>query len=146
MANNATGPQSKRMTLYNAADTTVVIDGTVLFGFQGGSDIFQLTWDNDRASINQDSFGSSVVSRNNKDSATLTINLNITSPMNDLLTKLCLENKVFTTLITTDTDEVTCEQSVITKLGDISAGDTAPLRAWSVHLLNANANYVGNKN
>lgn len=145
MANNAIGPQSKKMTLYNAADTTIVIDGTILYGYQGGSDIFQLTWDNDRASINQDSFGSSVVSRNNKDAATLTINLNITSPMNDLLQNLCLENKVFTTLITTDTDEVTCEQSVITKQGDISAGDTAPLRAWSIHLLNANAKYIGNK-
>lgn len=137
MATNNTGQHSADMTIYDAAETTLVFNDLTLYGFQGGSAIFTLTWDNDRASINQDTYGTSVVSKNHKDTATLTVNLSITSPCNKNLEEWCKSGDPFPVFIHTPTNQISCAEAVITKFADISAEDNAPVRAWTVHLLNA---------
>lgn len=137
------GQQTDNMVIFDAANTSVVINGEELYGFKGGSSVFQVEWDNDRSSIDTDSFGTSVVSRNHKDSATLTINLNSTSKMNSVLAELCETNAVFPVELLSDIDHVWTSKAVITKMAPVSVEDQAPGRTWTIHMLNANYEFVG---
>ncbi|QHJ77116.1 MAG: hypothetical protein [Bacteriophage sp.] len=137
------GQQTDNMVIYDAANTSVVVNGQELYGFKGGQSVFQVEWDNDRSSIDQDSFGTTVVSRNHKDSATLTINLNSTSKMNSVLAELCETNAVFPVEILSDTDHIWTSKATITKMAPVSVEDQAPGRTWTIHMLNANYAFAG---
>jgi len=143
MAITNNGPQTSKMVLYDAANSTVTINGKVYFGFKGGSAIFEVTWDNDRATIDTDAFGTSTVSRVHKNSATVTVNLNETSPCNKALAELCDANAVFPVDLINEVDHVWGDECVVTKLGNVAAEEQAGNRAWTIHILNANYEFVG---
>lgn len=133
---NANSSQTGSMAEYDAADTTAVIDGALMYGYQGGSDMFQASWANNKVSVNGDSMGTFVVSKNNKNNGTVTVNLNQQSPMNAKLTDLCNRNANFSIDIQSDTEHVSGAHCYVTKIPDVSDGDTASVRAWQIQVLN----------
>lgn len=123
------------MATYNAADTTVMVNDTQLFGFAADS-IFSVTHDNDNTTIATDPMGTSVPSISNKDSSTVTINLNQTSPSNNVLTDYANRHVEFNLDIKTSTTHYSCPYCLITKIPDSAGGTTAGDRAWQIHCLN----------
>ena len=75
------------MAKYNANDTTLMVDGELMYGFAADT-MISVAYDNDNVTVAQDPQGTAVASINNKTGATLTVNLNETSPSNAKLTEL----------------------------------------------------------
>lgn len=132
---NANSAQTGYMSTYDASDTTSVIDGTVLFGFQSG-DFVTWAWDNDKVAINGDSYGTEVISKNNKNSAKVTWNLNQQSPCNAKLADLCNQNQEFPIDIRSDTEHLSASHCIINRIPSGGNGDEASVRAWEITALN----------
>ena len=75
------------MAKYNANDTTLMVDGELMFGYATDT-MITVAYDNDNVTVSQDPQGTAVASVNNKTGATITVNLNETSPSNAKLTEL----------------------------------------------------------
>lgn len=134
---NGNSSKTGLMAVYNAAETTLVIDGVEMYGYQQGGNMVQIAWDNDKVTVETDSQGTSVASINNKDSATATVNLNQASPCNKKLMDLVNSNKEFALDYHGTTEHWYSPHCFISKAPDTSEGDTASGRAWQIHMLNA---------
>ena len=75
------------MAKYNANDITLMVDGELMYGFAPDT-MISVAYDHDNVTVSQDPQGTAVASINNKTGATLTVNLNETSPSNAKLTEL----------------------------------------------------------
>ena len=102
---NANSSQTGVMGTYDAADVTSVVDGNVLFGFQSG-DFVTWEWDNDKTSADGDSYGTFVLSKNNKNSGSVTFNLNQESPCNKVFADLANTNGEFAIDVRSDNEHV----------------------------------------
>ena len=98
------------MGIYDANDTTIMVDGHEMFGFQDG-DMFTATYDQDRWATAQDAQGTGTASKNNKTGGTITINLIETSPCNAIMEKLL---KLVTSLLILFLQLTTCQQFTAT--------------------------------
>lgn len=135
--NNFNSSQTGLMATYNAAESTLVINGNLMYGFMSGDNMFQITWDNDNMTVSTDSMGTSVASINNKDSATMTINLNQMSPCNAILLDLANRHVEFPVDARTSSEHWSTAYAYISKIPDLANGDNAQVRAWTIHMLNA---------
>lgn len=132
---NANSSQTGYMASYDASDVTSVVDGNLLFGYQSG-DFVTWDWDNDKASVDGDSMGTFVTSKNNKNSGSITFNLNQQSPCNKVFADLCNANKEFAVDVRSDTEHVYGAHAIVTRIPSGQNGDTAQVRAWQVKVLN----------
>ena len=80
--------------------------------------------------------GTAVASINNKTGATLTVNLNETSPSNAKLTELANTRAEFPLDLRTSTVHQTAAHCYISKMPDNTAAQNAGDRAWQIHALN----------
>lgn len=126
------------LSMYNANDTVLTINNVRMYGFASGSTMAQIAWDNDRVTVEVDSQGTPVPSQSNKDSATLTINLSQQSPSNATLMALARSNSSFPVDFRNGTEHWWGTQAYISKPADMSDGDNAGSRAWTVKVLHAN--------
>ncbi|MBP2057896.1 hypothetical protein J2Z60_001071 [Lactobacillus colini] len=137
---NANSPQTGLMATFNGADSTIVVDGNVMVGYAASGDIVQVTWDNDRVSVDTDVMGTSVASQNNKTSATMTLNLNQMSPSNKVLIDLYnrgVNGQNFAVDVRNSAEHVYGTHCYIAKMPEVNSGEKAGTRAWQIHLLNA---------
>ena len=132
---NANSPQTGLMGSYDAADTTSVVDGTVIFGYQDG-DFITWEWDNDRASVAQDSYGTGVISKNNKNGGSITYNLSSESPCNAKFAELVNTGKNIAIDVRTDTEHIYGANAIVVRVPSGTGGDAASVRAWQVKIIN----------
>ena len=123
------------MAQYNANDTTLMADGELIFGYADGT-MITVTYDNDNVTVTQDPQGTAVASINNKTGATITVNLNETSPSNAKLTELANTRSEFALDLRTSTIHQTAAHCYISKMPDNTAAQNASDRAWQIHALN----------
>ena len=123
-------PQTGLMAEYDANEATVMVNGTWIFGF-GEDTMFTSEYDNDKISIKQDPQGTGVASHNNKTGATLTINLDETSPSNKALRQLADVGN-FPVDIITSTNHIHAVHCYITKTPTIQGAATSSNRAWVI--------------
>ena len=126
------------LSMYNANSTVLTINNIRMYGFAPGSTMAQMSWDNDRVVVEVDAQGTPVPSQSNKDSATLTINLSQQSPSNAVLMSLSRSNASFSVDFRNGTEHWWGTQAYISKPADMSDGDNAGTRAWTVKVLHAN--------
>lgn len=134
---NSDNTQGGFTGVYDSSNTTITIDGKPIFGFKAGSDLFQFARDSDNVTVETDSNGDSVASKNNKKSGTVTINLNQTSPANALLVDLCERKADFPIDITSDTEHIYGPHCYIAREPETSGAESASVRAWQIHILKA---------
>ncbi|MEE8823743.1 hypothetical protein LASUN_13000 [Lentilactobacillus sunkii] len=132
---NANSSQTGYMGAYDAADVTNVVDGAVLFGFQSG-DFVTWEWDNDKISVDGDSYGTFVLSKNNKNSGSVTYNLSQESPCNAKFAELANSNKEFAIDVRSDTEHVYGAHCGVTRIPSGQNGDASQVRSWQVKVLN----------
>lgn len=128
----------KTLPMYDANNTVLMINNVQMYGFQSGSNMTQISWDNDRVTVDVDSQGTPVPSKSNKDSATLTINLDQQSPCNATLLALTSSNSSFPVDYRNGTEHWWGTEAYISKPADMQDGDAAAARAWTVKILHAN--------
>lgn len=126
------------LSMYNANSVVLTVNNVRMYGFAPGSTMAQISWDNDRVTVEVDSQGTPVPSQSNKDSATLTINLSQQSPSNATLLALTQSNASFPVDFRNGTEHWWGTQAYITKPAEMSDGDNAGNRAWTVKILHAN--------
>lgn len=124
------------LSMYNANSTVLTINNVRMYGFAPGT-MAQIAWDNDRVTVEVDSQGTPVPSKSNKDSATLTINLSQQSPSNATLMALAQSNASFHVDFRNGTEHWWGTQAYISKPADMSDGDNAGTRTWTVKVLHA---------
>ena len=132
---NANSSQTGVMGIYDAADVTSVVDGNVLFGFQSG-DFVTWEWDNDKTSADGDSYGTFVLSKNNKNSGSVTFNLNQESPCNKVFADLANTNGEFAIDVRSDNEHVYGAHASVVRVPSGQNGDAAQVRSWQVKVLN----------
>lgn len=123
------------MARYTANDTTLMIDGELIFGYAVDT-MITVAYDNDNVTVTQDPQGTGVASINNKTGATITVNLNETSPSNAKLTELANTRGEFPLDLRTSTIHQTAAHCYISKMPDNTAAQNAGDRAWQIHALN----------
>lgn len=123
------------MAKYSANDTTLMIDGELIFGYAAET-MITVSYDNDNVTVTQDPQGTAVASINNKTGATITVNLNETSPSNAKLTELANTRGEFPLDLRTSTIHQTAAHCYISKMPDNTAAQNAGDRAWQIHALN----------
>lgn len=128
-------PQTGLMAVYDADDTTIMINGQQVYGF-GQDQMFSTSYDNDNVVVNQDPQGTSVASKQHKTGGTVTINISEASPANAQLTNLANAETEFPMDIITTTTHWTASHCLIVKIPDGGGGATAANRAWQIKALN----------
>lgn len=128
----------KTLSMYDANNTTLMINNIQIYGFQSGSNMVQASWDNDRVTVEVDSQGTPVPSKSNKDSMTITVNLNQQSPCNKLFIELASSNKPVPVDYRNSTEHWWGSEAYVTKPAESSDGDTASGRAWTIKVLHGN--------
>lgn len=128
----------KTLSMYDANNATLMINNIQIYGFQSGSNMVQASWDNDRVTVEVDSQGTPVPSKSNKDSMTLTVNLNQQSPSNKVFMDLAASNKPVPVDYRNNTEHWWGSEAYVTKPAETSDGDTASARAWTVKVLHGN--------
>lgn len=132
---NANSSQTGMMAEYDAGDVTSVLDGAVVYGYMSG-DFVTWDWDNDKVSTDGDSYGTFVASKNNKNSGTVTFNLNQESPANAKFTELANANQRFSLDVRSNTEHVYGSHCYFSRIPSGQNGDTAQVRAWAIKVLN----------
>lgn len=132
---NANSSKTGYMKSYDASDVTSVVDGNLLFGYQSG-DFITWEWDNDKSSVDGDSMGTFVISKNNKNSGSITYNLSQQSPCNKVFTDLCNANKEFAVDIQSDTEHVYGANAIVARIPSGQDGDGSQARSWQIKVLN----------
>ena len=122
------------MGIYDANDTTIMVDGHEMFGFQDG-DMFTATYDQDRWATAQDAQGTGTASKNNKTGGIITINLIETSPCNAIMEKVT-ETGNFPVDIVSSTYHLSAVHCYVQKKPDLQGGATASNRGWQIKALN----------
>lgn len=115
---------------YQAADTTVMVDGQQVYAF-GEDSMFTSTYDNDLVTVKEDPQGNGVASKSSKHGGTITLNLFETSPANKLLTDLAATGN-FPVDIITSTVHISATHCYIAKIPDSTGGNEASNRAWQI--------------
>lgn len=115
---------------YQAADTTVMVDGQQVYAF-GEDSMFTSTYDNDLVTVKEDPQGNGVASKSSKHGGTITLNLFETSPANKLLTDLAATGN-FSVDIITSTIHISATHCYIAKIPDSTGGNEASNRAWQI--------------
>lgn len=126
------------MAIYDADDTTVIVDGMEMYGFATSGEMVQVAYDNDNVQIASDPQGTTVLSRLHKGTGTITLNLSQSSPCNAKLTELANNLTEFAIDIQDSTDHSWDPHVVIAKIPDRSDGEQAGTRAWQLKALNLN--------
>lgn len=122
------------MGIYDANDTTIMVDGHEMFGFQDG-DMFTATYGEDRWATVQDAQGTGTASKNNKTGGTITINLIETSPCNAIMEKVT-ETGNFPVDIVSSTYHLSAVHCYVQKKPDLQGGATASNRGWQIKAIN----------
>lgn len=128
----------KTLSMYDANNVTLMVNNIHIYGFQSGSNMVQASWDNDRVTMEVDSQGTPVPSKSNKDSMTLTVNLNQQSPSNKVFMDLVASNKPFPVDYRNNTEHWWGSEAYVTKPAEASDGDAASARAWTIKVLHGN--------
>lgn len=128
----------KSLSIYDANNTTLMVNNIQIYGFKSGSNMVQASWDNDRVTVEVDSQGTPVPSKSNKDSMTITVNLNQQSPCNRVFIDLAASNKPVPVDYRNSTEHWWGSEAYVTKPADSSDGDTASARAWMIKVLHGN--------
>lgn len=115
---------------YQAADTTVMVDGQQVYAF-GEDSMFTSAYDNDLVTVKEDPQGNGVASKSSKHGGTITLNLFETSPANKLLTDLAATGN-FPVDIITSTVHISATHCYIAKIPDSTGGNEASNRAWQI--------------
>lgn len=115
---------------YQAADTTVMVDGQQVYAF-GEDSMFTSAYDNDLVTVKEDPQGNGVASKSSKHGGTITLNLFETSPANKLLTDLAATGN-FPVDIITSTVHISATHCYIAKIPDSTGGNEATNRAWQI--------------
>lgn len=122
------------MGIYDASDTTIMVNGQEMFGFQDG-DMFTATYDQNLWTTVEDAQGTGTASKNNKTGGTITINLLETSPCNAIMEKLT-ETGNFPVDIVSSTYHLSAVHCYVQKKPDLQGSGTASNRAWVIKALN----------
>lgn len=123
------------MREYDANDSTIMINGKLMYGFSENS-MFQLQDDNDANTYKIDPQGSLTKSHNNKTSGTLTLPMDETSPCNAYLLKLFNEDTTFPVNIITSTSKISCTFASINRRAEVQGGANSSDRSWTIKLFN----------
>lgn len=118
------------MGIYDANDTTVMVNGQEMYGFQDG-DMFTATYDQPRWATVQDVQGTGTASKNNKTGGTITINLLETSPCNAILDQIT-ETGNFPVDIVSSTYHLSAVHCYVEKKPDLQGTGTASNRPWVI--------------
>lgn len=116
---------------YQAADTTVMVDGQQVYAF-GEDSMFTSAYDNDLVTVKQDPQGNGVASISSKHGGTITLNVVETSPATKLLTELAANKHSFPVDIITSTVHISATHCYIAKIPDSTGGNEASNRAWQI--------------
>ena len=122
------------MGTYDANDTTIMVDGHEMFGFNGDT-MFTASYDQDRGEADQDPQGTGHFSKNNKTGGTITINLDETSPCNSILENLANTGN-FPVDIVTSTYHLSAIHCYVKKNPELQGGAKSSNRAWTISALN----------
>lgn len=118
------------MGIYDASDTTIMVNGQEMFGFQDG-DMFTATYDQDLWTTVEDAQGTGTASKNNKTGGTITINLLETSPCNAIMEQIT-ETGNFPVDIVSSTYHLSAVHCYVQKKPDLQGSGTASNRAWVI--------------
>lgn len=122
------------MGIYDSSDTTIMVNGQEMFGFQDG-DMFTATYDQPLWATVQDVQGTGTASKNNKTGGTITINLLETSPCNAILDQLT-ETGNFPVDIVSSTYHLSAVHCYVEKKPDLQGAGNASNRAWVIKAIN----------
>lgn len=122
------------MGIYDASDTTIMVDGHEMYGFQDG-DMFTATYDQVRWTTVEDVQGTGTASKNNKTGGTITINLLETSPCNAIMEQVT-ETGNFPVDIVSSTYHLSAVHCYVEKKPDLQGSGTASNRAWVIKAIN----------
>lgn len=116
--------------IYDANDTTIMVDGHEMYNFQDG-DMFTATYDQPRWATVQDVQGTGTASKNNKTGGTITINLLETSPCNAIMDQVT-ETGNFPVDIVSSTYHLSAVHCYVEKKPDLQGAGTASNRPWVI--------------
>lgn len=135
---NYNNPQTGLMGVYDARETTCTVNGQIMYGFDGSGNMVQFTQDNDNVTVATDPQGTSVASKNNRNTCTFTINLSQESPCNAILMELASLDitQGFPVTYQTSTERIFAPHCYISKVPDSASGESAGAMAWTIHGLN----------
>ena len=118
---------------YNAADTTIMIDGHQLYAF-GEDTMYTAEYDNDTVTIKQDPQGNGVASKNAKHGGTITLNMFETAPAVKLLHDLADKGN-FPLDIVTSSIHISATHCEIPRKPTSTGAAEASNQAWQIKAL-----------
>lgn len=140
---NYNSPKTGFMAKYNADDTTIMVNNNPIYGF-GEDTMVTVSYDQDRGTINIDPQGTGVLSVNNKDLATVTLNISESSPSAKLLSDLSADLTEFSVDIRTSTYHYWSNYCLVLKDPDYSSAAAAGNQAWQIKAVNLHKESVNN--
>lgn len=120
---------------YDANDSTLMIDGHLMYGFSENS-MFTVADDADSSTLKIDPQGTATKSKNYKTSGTLTVPLDETSPCNAFLLDKFNKDATFPVDLITSTDHVSASFAFVTRRAELQGQATSSDRSWTIKMLN----------
>ncbi len=122
------------MTTYDAREVTIVVDGTILTGFQDG-DMVSFGKDNNFVEVQVDAQGEASAAINNDKLGTFTINLSASSPFNKKMVQLANSRKQFAVSVKHKTERASATKAFIEKTPDGAFGKATGSRTYAIKAL-----------
>ncbi|RRG11636.1 MAG: hypothetical protein DUD35_05370 [Lactobacillus sp.] len=123
------------MSIYNAKNVSIIVDGISLFGFQSG-DMVGWTQAEDNVNLVIDAQGTGTGSESNDKHGTVTIHLSQASPKMKDLNDLLAASKYFSFTAKSDNEMIESKHSWVTKAPDGSFSNTLTARDWGLTCVN----------
>jgi hypothetical protein len=119
------------MSIYNAKNVSIIVDGISLFGFQSG-DMVGWTQAEDNVNLVIDAQGTGTGSESNDKHGTVTVHLSQASPKMKDLNDLLAASKYFSFTAKSDNEMIESKHSWVTKAPDGSFSNTLTARDWGL--------------